>query len=604
MPFAPPGAPSLGLTQIESVVRKRFGAAVDIRTHYLNLDFFGGIGDAAFYHHAVSAEARVTGAADWFFRSAAFPGAPDNSDEYLARYYFGDDPESVAIADFLRRGRPQAYALLDELIARYDLASSDVVGFTLSFFQTTASIALANRLKALNPELCVVFGGPAVRGAPGRTLVDRAPAVDFVVSGAGLVSFPEMIACLLENRDVRIAAIPGVLCAGVRGNPAAEDAVGAALEINTPIELDYTAFLDKFYASVDDPAIVPYLLFQTSRGCWRADIERCTFCGLNALDERFEAMTPECALRHIRAVLAYAGRVSYFVACDNVAPPNYFTELFPQLEARPGVYIKYETRSDLTAAQIKTLCDAGIRCVQPGVEALSTESLKLMRKGVSAFGNIGFLKECRRFHLYAEWNILLFSPGESETVYHKYESDIPLLAHLQPPVGVFPIEFARDSCYFENAARFGLELEPEESLAYIYPFERAALFHLALRFADRSADTAKIDRWLGRLGESVAQWREKWNVPPHQRPRLVLWSDECGTVICDSRSGAERTYRIPEEDAALLTALEQPLTLRDAAARSALPQSGVQESLDRLLAHGLLFQENGRFLALTIKPVG
>jgi ribosomal peptide maturation radical SAM protein 1 len=500
MPFAPIGAPSIGLTQIESVVKRQFGSQVDVKTHYLNLDFAAKMKGSIFYSEAISPYARLSGLSDWFFRSAAFPDAEDNIDEYIARYYFDDAPESVAVVDFIRSRRQEMYDFLDELIERYQLASSDIAGFSLCFFQKTASIAMANRLKALNPDMTIVFGGPAVKGIPGKALADNISCVDYVFSGPGLASFPKLVACRLSGKDAAISKIQGVFSHGVNRELPAEKVVGSNIDINTEMPLDYAPFLDKYEEMIHDTEAFPYLLMQTSRGCWWADRQRCAFCGLNCLSESFEAMSPESAIRHIHSVLKYSDRVSYFVSCDNVTPPNYFKEVFPHLDTPQNAFMKYETRSNITGDEIKAFCNAGIRCVQPGVEALSTESLKLMHKGVSAFSNLRFLKDCIRYRLVAEWNILLFSPGESEDVYRKYEADIPRLAHLQPPVDVFPIEFVRDSCYFEEAQEFGLDLEPHESLSYIYPFDREAINNLSFRFTNRNADKDKIDYWLQRLG--------------------------------------------------------------------------------------------------------
>jgi len=602
MPFAPPEGPSIGLTQIASVINKRFGGQVDVRTHYVNLDFAAMMKESGFYSQAISPYGRMSGLSDWFFRSAAFPDADDNLDDYLARYYFDGTPESEEVADFVRARRRDAYGFLDELIGRYELASADMVGFSLCFFQTVASLAMANRLKALNPKQTIVFGGPAVKGVPGRTLVDHSPSVDYVVSGPGLVSFPELVACLLSGRVSSIPEIRGVFARGVESGLPPDREEGANLDINADLPLDYGPFLDHYEASMAGSGRKPFLLMQTSRGCWWADKQRCAFCGLNGLSEHFEALSPEQALRHIRAVLGYAGRVSYFVACDNIAPPNYFKDVFPHLNPPEGVYIKYEVRPTITAEEIRALCAAGIRCVQPGVEALSTESLKCMRKGVSAFNNIRFLKDCVRHSLFAEWNILLFSPGEGEEVYRKYERDIPRLVHLQPPVGVFPVEYVRDSCYFEQAEAFGLDLEPHESLHYIYPFDRQTLSGLCYRFSDRNADRDMTDAWLEKLGGHVEMWRERWAGRQENRPRLLLGRDDHSAYIYDSRFGAAESYRISDASEKLLNAMAStPLAVREAAVMSGLEESAAKREIGFLKDRGLLFEEDGKCLSLAIE---
>ncbi len=225
-----------------------------------------------------------------------------------------------------------------------------------------------------------------------------------------------------------------------------------------------------------------------------------------------------------------------------------------------------------------------------------------MRKGVSAFSNIRFLKDCVRYSLFAEWNILLFSPGESEAVYRKYERDIPRLVHLQPPVGVFPVEYVRDSCYFERPAAFGLDLEPHESLRYIYPFDRQTLSGLCYRFSDRNADRDMIDEWLERLGGLVETWRARWAGGPENRPRLLLGRDGHSATIYDSRSGGAESYRISDESEKLLKGMAStPLAVREAAVMSGLGEFAANREIGLLKDRGLLFEEEGRCLSLAIE---
>jgi magnesium-protoporphyrin IX monomethyl ester (oxidative) cyclase len=224
-----------------------------------------------------------------------------------------------------------------------------------------------------------------------------------------------------------------------------------------------------------------------------------------------------------------------------------------------------------------------------------------MRKGVSAFSNLRFLKDCLRYHLFVEWNILLFSAGESEEVYRKYERDIPLLVHLQPPADVFPIEFVRDSCYFEQAEAFGLELEPHESLLYLYPFDKQTVSGLCYRFSDRNADTDKINAWLERLGGMVGEWRRRWAVEPENRPRLILWRDEHSAVIYDSRFGCAESYRISDVAERLLKAMAStPMTVKEAALGSGTEESAATEEIGLLKDKNLLFEENRRYLSLVL----
>ena len=56
---------------------------------------------------------------------------------------------------------------------------------------------------------------------------------------------------------------------------------------------------------------------------------------------------------------------------------------------------------------------AGISFIQPGIEALSSSLLKLMRKGVSAHQNLALLRYARCAGVHLVWNLLCGFPGDA-----------------------------------------------------------------------------------------------------------------------------------------------------------------------------------------------
>ena len=84
-------------------------------------------------------------------------------------------------------------------------------------------------------------------------------------------------------------------------------------------------------------------------------------------------------------------------------PADYPREVFPRLNAPNGLAIRYEVRPDLSGPELGVLSRAGVRRVQPGIESLSTDTLRRMRKGLTAFGNIRFLLACAASGVTPEW---------------------------------------------------------------------------------------------------------------------------------------------------------------------------------------------------------
>ena len=77
--------------------------------------------------------------------------------------------------------------------------------------------------------------------------------------------------------------------------------------------------------------------------------------------------------------------------------------------------------------------------MQPGIESLIDDVLKLMRKGVSALHNVQLLKWCKEIGVKPHWNVLWGFPGEPAAEYERLARVVPWLRHLPPPRGFGPI---------------------------------------------------------------------------------------------------------------------------------------------------------------------
>jgi hypothetical protein len=154
---------------------------------------------------------------------------------------------------------------------------------------------------------------------------------------------------------------------------------------------------------------------------------------------------------------------------------------------------------------------AGVSRIQPGIEALSDELLKLMKKGTTGRQNVALLRYARSVGLDVAWNMLCGFPDEQEEWYREVLALVPYLVHLQPPGGVFGLSFDRFSPYFEEADRFGVTgLRPAESYQDAFP-SCDGLDELAYHFiGDSNALTFETSEVLRDLRQAVAGWRTLW----------------------------------------------------------------------------------------------
>lgn len=601
MPFSAVELPSIALTQLRSVVAHRFGAEVEVEVHYpshdvcraLGLDDYRLIGDEATY----------SGLGDWLFRRLAFPDLPDNAPEYRQRFFPARDARRE-LFDHALAWRAGLERLLDDLIVRYALDRADLVGFTTMFSQTVPSFALARRLKARRPGVVVAIGGANCESPMGEEIARRVEAVDYVFSGPGLISFPELVRCLIAGDAAAAERIDGVFTRRNCADRSAVAVLGAELDIDAEVELDYGGFLDGFERAFAGLPLEPTLLFETSRGCWWGERAHCTFCGLNGSTMSYRAMQPERAIRLFESLFALAPRARKLSCVDNIMPKSYPREVFTQLATPPGVSIFYEVKADLTSEELALMSAAGVDAVQPGIEALATSTLRLMRKGMTSVRNVRFLIDCLLHDVHPGWNLLVGFPGEGEEVFRKYVEDLPRLVHLPPPSGAFPVRFDRYSPYFTQTERFGLDLAPFDFYRYIYPFEEQGLARLAYYFVDRNPAppyAVALAKWIVRLRRAVDAWTAAWagGAPPS----LHLASPD-GALVHDSRGGAAVTHDLGVPGARLLAVLAEPTTRAELPKLVDLAPPEIEAELARLRALGLLLEDGERLVSLVLpRPV-
>jgi ribosomal peptide maturation radical SAM protein 1 len=604
MPFAAVHSPSIALTQLRSVLAATMNGQVETRILYLNHDFVGYFGTRLYHQISNSVQATVSGLGDWLFRQAAFPHLEDNSAEYLQRYAWllGSDRDTLLEYERLRRGID---AFLDELIDRYQLDRCALVGFTSMFAQNVASFAMGRKLKERNVDLVTVMGGANCETVMGNVIARNVPAIDFVFSGPALSTFPQLVRNLMRGDRDQCHAMKGVFSRsrldGILQGGLNE--IGEELPIDVNVPLDY----DDFLASLEEkcPGSPASLLFETSRGCWWGERSHCTFCGLNGTTMSYRAMEPERALEQFRALFRYFPRVTRYESVDNILPRPYLTTVLPQLKPPSGARIFYEIKADLKEHEMQVLAQAGVTEIQPGIEALSTSTLRLMKKGTTSFHNLRFLKNCLTYGINPAWNLLVGFPGEPEDVYRKYVADIPLLVHLPPPSGAYPVRFDRFSPYFTLAKDYGLKLRHYDFYDMVYPFPDQELEDLAYFFADQNYSNAYIGttaRWLKRLEVQCERWNTRWHERDGQlKPTLSF--ETCGDtrIVRDTRSGAVVRHEISALGLRILERLDDAMKLpRLVDHFPGTPGDELERELLALRERGLLFEEDDRFISLVV----
>ena len=608
MPFAALHAPSLALTQLKSVLDSQYGDGVSVEIHYLNQEFARYMGIEFYNHIAGSMEAHNAGLGEWFFRGAAFPQLPDNTREYFQRYF----PYRIERTETLKRlivdNRQRVDPLLESLMDQYKLDQAEMVGFTSMFSQNVACIALARQLKERNPHMIIVMGGANCETPMGEKIAQNVDVIDFVFSGPALKSFPQFVGHCLNHEIEKCHQIQGVFSKTncQPGELSRMGSIGEELNINVKVDINYESFLKTLENNFPNENIKPNLFFETSRGCWWGERSHCTFCGLNGTTMNYRAMSPQNALEQFESLFKYYPKSSYFECVDNIMPKNYLQEVFPFLNTPPNTTIFYEVKADLKAEDLQILSRGGVKRIQPGIESLATGTLKLMKKGTTVFQNLLFLKNCVTYGVEPAWNLLVGFPGEGEEVYKKYLCDIPLLTHLPPPSGAYPVRFDRYSPYFVQAEAYDLDLSPYDFYELIYPFSKEVLANLAYYFMDNNFSAEYLTtmvRWINKVREKVKVWQNRWAGEDRLVPPQLVFKEKGDSVIVyDSRAGEVIEHEIRDVEGQVLEKLTTPRRPAHLAADlSYIPNFDPEREVGLLQERGLIFQEGDRFMSLVFE---
>ncbi|HXM42791.1 MAG TPA: RiPP maturation radical SAM C-methyltransferase [Bryobacteraceae bacterium] len=590
MPFVSLARPAIGISLLKACLAEE-GFACSIA--YGSLFFAEWVGLTS-YELILDRISPAMFAGDWLFSRWLFPGRDDSV--YLAtlrRQLTGNDADFALVLAM----REQIGPFLEACLSRFQVARFDIVGFTTTFEQNLASLALARLIKTTYPEKTVVFGGANCEGVMGLELHRQFPWIDYVCSGESDNSFPSLVKRLASRQPPD--GVAGLIHrhSGASCLSAPPDRIHDMDRLPDPDYSDYFAALG---ASSLAPRIRPALLIETARGCWWGAKSHCTFCGLNGSTMAFRAKSAARVYAELVRQKARYG-IGRFLAVDNIMSYEYFRDLLPMLKHNnPGVSLFYEIKSNLKRDQIELLRDAGVLALQPGVESLSSHVLRLMRKGVTAIQNVQLLRLCREYGIQIAWNLLYGFPGETPEDYAETARTIAAISHLKPPGMAAPIRLDRFSPNYNEAEHFGLvTIHPFSMYPYIYPLPAESVANLAYFFEYRYADGRDPELYMQPVLDRVREWQRD------QTGDLIKrYGGDSELTLVDTRvNGAPRNYPLngsQREIYDFCDEIQSGSSIADfAAARGAEPVS-VDSFLRQLVESRLMLREGNQYLGLAV----
>ena len=609
-PFQTTFTPSLGVSQLKANLDAH---SFDTEILYLNLRYAELIG-AKDYEAIVSRASNLFG--DYVFSRVLY-GYDENE---LARYVqepFVQDvgkqlislsPGSslVQIVQRLMRAASQWV----ETSARTILDRDPwLVGFTSMFQQNCSSLAVMREIKKRRPDIITAMGGSNCEGEMGKELFDRFPEIDYLGRGECDHSFVELVRSLRNGNGER-RPVPGILSRrshngngeggelGILSRADIEETVSSqplkSVDLDRLPHPDFSDYFAQLPLTSFRDQITPALVMETSRGCWWGAKQHCTFCGLNAAGMAYRSKSGPRAIEEMEALVEKYG-IRQIEVVDNILDMQYFKSVLPRLIERPIADLYYETKANLSKAQVQMLAQSGIRWIQPGIESLADSTLKLMDKGVTELQNVQLLKWCTEFGVSVDWNFLYGFPGEREEETDQAVRHAETLHHLQPPLSAIVLNLDRFSPYFSAPEQYGLQpVYPAKPYRYVYPFPEDSLRRLAYFYdSDFFMGKAETDgfKTLKRLVDRWAKVHPNSHLLaiPRRKSLLVLDTRPCARRFLHRLTGVRRkVYECCDKATGLNAIVESvgPDTSTDE----------VQLVLQSLVDDKLMLGVNGRYL--------
>jgi ribosomal peptide maturation radical SAM protein 1 len=600
MPFLTLRRPHLGVGLLKAELNRK-GLECDVR--YYNFSFADAIGTAVYERIAEDSPAHHL-PGEFVFAPAVFDEVRPFAD-FKRVVAAAVKPYDEPFLGKIEHARNLSAAFIYQCAGELDLEQYDIVGFTSTFQQNLASLAMAKEIKRRAPHIVTVFGGANFEGVMGVELHRQFPFVDVVCSGEADDVFPEVVRRIRSGEPVH--EMGGVTC-----RLGGETVTGSTpqtfiTQLNDLPYPDHTDYFRDFNASPSKSLIRAEVTMETSRGCWWGQKHHCTFCGLNGLSMTYRSKSPDRAYREIKHLLAtYRG--SDIFNTDNIVDLRYFSELFPRLHAE-GVKVQlfYETKANLKKTQLFMLKKLGSKSFQPGIESLSSHVLTLMDKGVRGIQNVQLLRWSKEMDFDVSWNIICGFPHETPEDYRQITRWVRAITHLQPPLVVTRFRLDRFSPMFKDPAKYGIvNVRSYGGHQICYPFPEESLQRIAYFLDCDPPITPETFREINLMWQTVDEWRRI-----HPKSALTAEVTPSSLVLRDRRAGyprADYTYSGLARD--LYLALDgvhsDSFLLEWVRTKYPATQYGaddVQRILNEFVAHDLVLCEDNLYLALALLPL-
>jgi ribosomal peptide maturation radical SAM protein 1 len=579
MPFASCKFPSLALSILKPSLQQ---ASHTVSVHYYNQLYADMVG-RGLYEELCADQAFNVG--EQAFAQLLFP---ERSDLKTFESFIVEGCPLDVFASLVQRAK----LLVDFAATQLILLRPNLVGFTTTFYQKMAALALARELRRRNCDATIVFGGAACESPMGEALIECFSELDAVFHGDAESSLLSYVSILDRTSDLNYTGNISVRQpSGKIQRFRDSSTANSSRELRTPCP-DHTDFVRAVEAN---PMESWFLSYESSRGCWWGEKNHCTFCGLNGDQMLFRRKSVGDIVADLERIRDQFGPV-FVQFTDNILHPSFIKELMPRLQRIEGQKYFFEVKANLRESDFCLLAQAGVSEIQPGIERLNDNALLLMRKGTTAIQNAYIIRVATEYGIHVAWNIIWGFPGEEVgDVRHEVEF-ISKLRHLQPPGTCARIRLDRYSPNFNKAAEMGISIvgpsRSERNLFYNIKGVNDLAYHFDFEYLERPT-MELLSGWRD-LEYAVDKWKADY-VPA----TLVQFDELDSVVIRDLRDkNFPHEVVLNGKTAQLYRAITAPVSVKVLGSRHGQDADVI---LDALVARGLAVVNGGKALALAVR---
>src|SRR5205807_2712800 len=369
-------------------------------------------------------------------------------------------------------------------------------------------------------------------------------------------------------------------------------------------ETPTTDFDEYFYARKESGyenskgAREPLLSIEAARGCWWGEKNHCTFCGLNRSGMEFRAKDADKVIEQLEELVRRYGQF-HFNAIDNIMAPEYLENLFGKLAAaNTDIRLHYEIRPKFSRAQLGRMERGGLFSVQPGVESLNTNILKIMKKLSTGMRNVELIKWCTFYRINNLYNILCRFPGETAADYQQQCETVARIPHYQPPYAIVKARADRGSpMYTDPGSQSIYNITPARCYNYLLPPGKFNLRRISYYF-EHQMDNTVDEKEYEELFRRVGVWQERWS-KSRGKPYMTYRKSWSEIRIIDGRCQTVRKHVYSGHPAALYEYCAEARTPREIAKRFR-NEPWIELALQEFVSKDLMLFLDGRYLSLAL----